>query len=145
RLSASLSIWAGLRIDRRRLRAWCPMHSKEPTMSFTLTIGAKAPAFSLPATDGKTYTLASFADASVLVVFFTCNHCPFVTGSDEITRATAMKYQLQGVRFVGINANSAVTHPDDDFPHMVARMQEKRFPWIYLHDRSQAVAKAYGA
>jgi hypothetical protein len=49
------------------------------------------------------------------------------------------------VRFVGINSNSAATHPNDDFPHMVTRMQEQRFPWIYLHDRSQAVAKAYGA
>jgi peroxiredoxin len=114
-------------------------------MPFTLPLAAAAPAFSLPATDGKTYTLASFKDAKVLVVFFTCNHCPFVTGSDEVTRATAKRYEAQGVRFVGINANSKRTYAEDDFPHMVARMQEHQFPWVYLHDEKQAVAKAYGA
>jgi len=52
-------------------------------MSFTLQIGARAPDFRLPATDGKTYALSDFASDPVLVVFFTCNHCPYVTGSDE--------------------------------------------------------------
>jgi peroxiredoxin len=114
-------------------------------MSFTLDLGAKAPDFTLPGTDGKTYGLKDFKDARVLVVFFTCNHCPFVVGSDEVTRATAEKYRAKGVRFVGINANSENTHPNDDFGHMVARMQEKKFPWVYLRDKSQDVALAYGA
>jgi peroxiredoxin len=114
-------------------------------MPFTLPLGALAPDFSLPATDGTTCSLASLADAAVVVVFFTCNHCPYVTGSDEVTRASAERFKAQGVRFVGINSNSAATHPDDDFPHMVGRMQAQRFPWLYLHDASQAVAKAYGA
>jgi peroxiredoxin len=111
---------------------------------FTLPIGAKAPEFALPATDGKTYRLTDFADAPVLVVFFTCNHCPYVVGSDEVTRQTAEKFRPQGVRFVGINANSANTHPDDDFPHMVDRMETHQFPWVYLHDKKQDVARAYG-
>lgn len=114
-------------------------------MSFTLQIGQHAPDFRLPATDGKTYSLASFKDAPVLVVFFTCNHCPYVIGSDESTRRTAEKFAAHGVRFVGINANSPHTYAEDDFPHMVARMQEQRFPWLYLHDATQAVARAYGA
>ena len=114
-------------------------------MSFTLQIGAPAPDFRLPATDGKTYALADFADAETLVVFFTCNHCPYVIGSDEITRATAEKFQAQGVRFVAVNSNSRHTYAEDDFPHMVARMREHKFPWVYLHDESQAVARAYGA
>jgi peroxiredoxin len=113
--------------------------------TFTLALGAAAPAFRLPATDGKTYGLHDFAAAPVLVVFFTCNHCPYVTGSDEITRRTAERFAGQGVRFVGINANSVRTNADDSFALMVARMQQHRFPWIYLHDESQAVAKAYGA
>jgi len=79
------------------------------------------------------------------VVFFTCNHCPYVVGSDEVTRQTALKYAPQGVRFVAINSNSKNTHPADDFPHMVARMQEHHFPWLYLYDESQEVALAYGA
>ncbi len=114
-------------------------------MAFTLQLGEQAPDFSLPATDGKTYSLADFADADVLVVFFTCNHCPYVVGSNEVTRQTADKYAAQGVKFVGINSNSKNTHPDDDFDHMVTTMQEKRFPWKYLRDESQAVALAYGA
>ena len=114
-------------------------------MAFTLELGAPAPAFALPATDGKTYALSDFAAAETLVVFFTCNHCPYVIGSDEITRATAEKFRDRGVRFVAINSNSKNTYAEDDFPHMVARMREHKFPWVYLHDESQAVARAYGA
>lgn len=114
-------------------------------MAFTLQIGHTAPDFHLPATDGKTYRLADFADAKVLVIFFTCNHCPFVTGSDEVTRATAERFAPLGVKFVGINSNSKNTHAEDSFEHMVKRMKEHRFPWVYLHDESQDVARAYGA
>ncbi|MCB0131251.1 MAG: thioredoxin family protein, partial [Caldilineaceae bacterium] len=114
-------------------------------MAFTLELGSHAPDFALPATDGHSYTLADFDDAKALVVFFTCNHCPYVVGSDEVTRATAEKFAAQGVKFVGINANSANTHPNDDFDHMVERMAEQKFPWLYLRDESQATAQAYGA
>ncbi len=114
-------------------------------MAFTLGIGENAPNFSLPATDGKTYSLQDFADAPYMVVFFTCNHCPYVTGSDEVTRATAEKYAGDGVVFVAINSNDTAAHPDDDFEHMVSRMEEHRFPWVYLHDATQDVARAYGA
>lgn len=113
-------------------------------MAFTLQLGESAPDFKLPATDGNTYQLSDFDD-DVLVVFFTCNHCPYVLGSDEVTRQTAEKFADQGVRFVGINANSEKTHPDDDFDHMVTRMEENNFPWLYLRDESQEVALAYGA
>ena len=99
-------------------------------MAFTLQIGDKAPDFQLPATDGKTYRLADFSDAKVLVIFFTCNHCPYVTGSDEVTRKTVEQFASQGVKFVGINSNSKNTYHEDDFPHMVQRMEEHKFPWI---------------
>jgi len=114
-------------------------------MAFTLQLGEQAPDFELPATDGKTYRLSDFDDASVLVIFFTCNHCPYVKGSDEITRQTALRFMPQGVRFVGINSNSPNTYPEDSFEHMVKRMEEHKFPWIYLYDRTQQVALAYGA
>jgi peroxiredoxin len=114
-------------------------------MAFTLAIGDKAPDFRLPATDGNTYKLADFDGADVLVVFFTCNHCPYVTGSDEVTRRTADKFAARGVRFAGINSNSPNTYPEDSFDHMVARMKRHQFPWVYLHDRTQDVARAYGA
>ena len=114
-------------------------------MSFTLELGAKAPDFSVVGTDGQTYGLANFSEASTLVVFFTCNHCPFVVGSDEVTRATAEKFQDKGVAFIGINSNSEKTNPTDDFDQMVLRMKEYNFPWIYARDASQEVALAYGA
>ena len=114
-------------------------------MAFTLQIGDKAPDFKVEATDGKTHSLDDFADAKALVVFFTCNHCPYVTGSDESTRATVERFSGQGVAFIGINSNSEKTHQTDDFEHMVARMSEHRFPWVYARDKSQDAAKAYGA
>ncbi len=114
-------------------------------MSFTLPIGQRAPEFRLPATDGKTYALSDFEGDEVLVVFFTCNHCPYVTGSDESTRQTVGKFASRGVRFVAINSNSRKTYAEDDFPHMVQRMRENKFPWIYLHDERQNVARTYGA
>ncbi len=114
-------------------------------MSFTLEIGESAPNFKLPATDGNTYQLSDYSDAKVLVIFFTCNHCPFVTGSDEVTREIAIKFSDQGVKFVGISSNSITTYPEDDFDHMVSRMNEHQFPWTYLFDESQDVARAYGA
>ena len=112
---------------------------------FTLKIGDKAPDFKLPATDGKTYSLADFAKARFLVVFFTCNHCPYVTGSDEVTRATAERYKEKGVTFIGINANSENTYAEDSFAHMVERMNENHFPWVYARDKSQKTALAYSA
>jgi peroxiredoxin len=114
-------------------------------MPFTIPLGAKAPDFKLPATDGKTYSLKDFEKAKVLVIFFTCNHCPYVIGSDEITRKTADRFKKDGAAFVAINSNSKHTYPEDSFDHMVKRMKEHRFPWVYLYDESQKIAKKYGA
>ncbi len=114
-------------------------------MAFTLQLGETAPDFRLLSTDGQHYSLDSFTDADTLVVFFTCNHCPYVVGSDENTRATANAFADKGVRFVGINSNSVHVAADDDFEGMVRRMAEHNFPWIYLRDESQDVARAYGA
>jgi len=114
-------------------------------MSYTLQPGQKAPDFRLPATDGGEYSLSDFDSHPYLVVFFTCNHCPYVIGSDEVTRATAEKFSDAGVAFVGINSNSENTYPEDSFPNMVKRMEEHNFPWKYLYDKDQSVVKAYGA
>jgi peroxiredoxin len=114
-------------------------------MAYTLQPGENVIDFNLPATDGNTYNLSDFDKFKYLVIFFTCNHCPYVIGSDEVTRMTAVKYKEKGVGFVGINSNSENTYPEDRFPNMVRRMVEYRFPWVYLHDRDQVVAKRYGA
>jgi len=114
-------------------------------MAFTLQPGEKAIDFRLPATDGKEYSLSDFDKYKYLVIFFTCNHCPYVKGSDEVTRATVNKYISRGVGFAGINANSERTYEEDSFPNMVARMEKYKFPWVYLYDKDQSVAWAYGA
>ena len=114
-------------------------------MGFTLDINDIAPKFSLKATDGNTYSLEDFENVDTLVVFFTCNHCPYVINSDEVTRKTAEKFMGKGVKFVAINSNSPNTYAEDDFDHMVKRMDEHSFPWLYLYDETQEIATAYGA
>jgi peroxiredoxin len=114
-------------------------------MAFTLQPGQKAIDFKLPSTEGKEYSLSDFEKYKYLVLFFTCNHCPYVIGSDEITRATAEKFKMKGVGFAGINSNSENTYPEDSFPSMVERMKRHNFPWVYLYDKPQEVAKEYGA
>ncbi len=114
-------------------------------MSYTLEIDQQAPDFLLLATDGKRYSLADFADARFLVIFFTCNHCPYVVNSDSLTMSYADSFAEKGVRFVGINSNSARTKPEDSFEKMVKRMETHAFPWVYLYDENQDVARAYGA
>ncbi len=113
--------------------------------AFTLPLGSNPPNFRLKGTDGKYYVLNDFARAKVFVIFFTCNHCPYVIGSDEITRKTAEKYANQDVVFIGINSNSETSYPEDSYDKMVERMQKYHFPWIYLRDDTQEVARDYGA
>ena len=113
-------------------------------MSFTLQLGQKAPEFNLISTSKEKVSISSF-DSKFLVIFFTCNHCPYVTGSDEVTRQTANKFRDKDVSFIAINSNSANTYQEDSFENMVLRMKEYNFPWVYLHDADQEIALKYGA
>ena len=113
-------------------------------MSFTLQLGQKAPDFNLISTTNENISISSF-DSKFLVVFFTCNHCPYVTGSDEVTRQTVNKFKDKDVSFIAINSNSANTYQEDSFENMVLRMEEYNFPWVYLHDADQEIALKYGA
>lgn len=114
-------------------------------MAFTLALGSKAPDFNLPGVDGKNYSLADFKDAKLLVVVFSCNHCPFVTGSEARLKALYKKYLPRGVEWVAINSNETVNHPTDSFEDMKRRARDDKLPWAYLRDDSQATARAYGA
>jgi peroxiredoxin len=114
-------------------------------MAFTLEPGQKAIDFKLPSTEGKEYSLSDFEKYKYLVIFFTCNHCPYVIGSDEVTRAAVNKFAPKGVGFVAINSNSENTYPEDSFPNMVERMKKHKFPWVYLYDKTQDLAREYGA
>jgi peroxiredoxin len=113
--------------------------------SQTIPFGEKAPDFSLPGIDGKTYTLASFADKKVLVVIFMCNHCPYVQACWNRLIALQNEFDARGVQLVGINANDAQSYPEDSFEKMKEYVQRKKHNFPYLRDKSQEVAKAYGA
>ena len=114
-------------------------------MAYTLSIGEKAPDFDLVGTDVDYYSLDSFQEYENLIIFFTCNHCPYVTGSDEVTRATVEKFKGPRFKFVAINSNSKNTYEEDSFENMVKRIDDLKFPWLYLYDETQKVAMDYGA
>jgi len=97
--------------------------------------------FSLPAIDGKTYSLANFAKQKVLVVIFMCNHCPYVKAVLPRLNTLAEEFKKKGVGFVGINANDSTDYPEDNFE----MMKEIEIAFPYLHDESQEIAKAYKA
>ena len=107
--------------------------------------GERAPAFSLPGVDGKTHTLDSIKGAKATIVVFSCNHCPYVVMNEDRLIAAARDYMSKGVGMAAINANDAASHPEDGYSEMKKRAAEKRFPFPYLRDESQDVARAYGA
>ncbi len=111
----------------------------------TLALTDTAPAFSLPGTDGQSHSLADYADAAVLVLIQTCNHCPYARAWEGRINAIQSDYADRGVRIVGISSNDAVSHPEDSFPEMVARAAAQGYTIDYLYDEDQAVARALGA
>ena len=114
-------------------------------MAFTLAIGQPAPDFDLPGVDGRNQRLSDFDGCRLLVVVFSCNHCPYVVGSEERMIKFALTYAPKGVAFVAVNSNETENHPTDSFEHMVERAREKNFPFPYLRDETQEIALAYGA
>ena len=116
-----------------------------PTQSKAPVLGTVASDFSVPGVDGKTYSLASFREARALVVVFMCNHCPYVVAVQERINTLAKEYARQGVALIGINSNDPVKYPDDDFEAMKERAKQEGYVFPYAQDRSQDVARAYGA
>lgn len=114
-------------------------------MAFTLQIGEPAPDFSLLGVDGRYWSLSDFIDAEVLVISFTCNHCPYVIGSEDRVLQFFDDYSQRNVAFVAINSNEQENHPTDSYEHMIERAREKNFRFPYLRDETQEVALAYGA
>jgi peroxiredoxin len=114
-------------------------------MPFTLQLGQSAPDFSLKGVDHQTYSLSSFKAAKVLVIVFSCNHCPYVVGSEDRILKFHGDYSARGVALVAINSNEDEQHPNDSFDHMIERAKAKGFKFPYLRDDTQKVAVAYGA
>jgi len=110
----------------------------------TLKISSSAPNFNLPATDGKQYTLDTFADKKALIVIFSCNHCPYVQAYEDRIIEIQKDY-AKDVQVIAISSNEDENYPEDSFENMKARAELKKFNFPYLHDETQNVAKAYGA
>jgi peroxiredoxin len=108
-------------------------------------LGIRAPAFSLPATDGKSYSLADISRPNGAVVAFICNHCPYVKAVVGRMVEDARTLAAEGIGFVAISANDPASHPDDSFPNMKLFAERHRFPFPYLFDASQETARAYDA
>jgi len=115
------------------------------TPSTMAPLGTEAPDFSLPDTDGKMVSLGDFEDADALLVVFMCNHCPYVKQIKEGLAEFAREYGEKGLAIVGINANDVERHPDDRPERMKEEKESFGYPFPYLFDESQEVAKAYGA
>jgi peroxiredoxin len=126
-------VWGGMAVE-----------SSQPVL------GSACPDFRLPAVDGKVYGRDDFAASPVLVVMFICNHCPYVKAVEDRLIALQREFAAGGqtapdVQLVGICANDAASYPDDAFDKLRERWEAKQYGFPYLHDESQAVARAFGA
>jgi peroxiredoxin len=110
-----------------------------------MALGARAPDFRLPATDGRSYALKDVSGPKGTVVVFICNHCPYVKAVIGRLTADARALMAEGVGFAGISSNDAASYPADSFPKMREFALAHDFPFPYLHDETQEVARAYGA
>lgn len=125
-----------------------------PAEHKTLEIGASAPDFNLPGIDGKMYSLASFKKANILVIVFTCNHCPTAQAYEDRLIQLTKEYTSKGVAVVAIMPNDpkairldelGYTDMSDSFEEMKMRAKQKQYNFPYLYDgKTQSISKAYG-
>lgn len=117
------------------------MAAQPPVCDF----GWKAPDFELPGTDGRRYALSDIRGPKGTLIVFICNHCPYVKAIAERLARDLAELQRLGIGVAAINANDATTHPEDSFENMQRFAARHGFGFPYLHDESQAVARAYDA
>lgn len=122
------------------------------TLSFTAItnesgykVGDKAEDFKLKNIDGKILSMADYKDAKGLIVIFTCNHCPFSVAYEDRIIDLHKRYADKGYPVIAINPNDVKAQPDDSFDKMKERAKKKKFPFAYLHDETQEIAKRFGA
>lgn len=107
--------------------------------------GWTAPGFVLPATDGRTWSLADVAGPRGTLIMFICNHCPYVLAVLDRILRDARDLQAMGIGVAAISSNDAASYPEDSFANMQRMAAERGFPFPYLHDESQQVARDWGA
>lgn len=108
-------------------------------------VGDKAPDFSLKNVDGKVVSLSDYRSQKGAIVIFTCNHCPYAKLYEDRIIALHQEYAPKGFPVIAINPNAPEIVPEDSYENMQKRAKEKGYPFPYLFDETQAVARAYGA
>lgn len=116
-----------------------PIYTPDPE------IGQSCPDFTLPAMDGKTYSLKDFTNGEPLVIMFICNHCPYVKAIEDRLITLGHDLKLKNINVVAICSNDEISYPDDSFENLKARFFEKDYSFTYLHDKTQKVAQTFGA
>ena len=111
----------------------------------TLKIGSKLPYFNLKGVDGQTYNPDYFSNKEMLVVIFSCNHCPYVQAYEERIKEIQSDFKEKGLAVIAVNSNDDSQYPDDSFENMKKRADEKSFNFPYLRDEDQTLAKAFDA
>jgi thiol-disulfide isomerase/thioredoxin len=110
-----------------------------------LSLGSSIPKFNLKGVDGKSYTTDCFSDKAVLLVIFSCNHCPYVQAYEDRIIELQKDYIDKSLQIVTINPNDDEQYPEDSFKAMIERANLKKFNFPYLKDDSQLTAKNFGA
>ena len=110
----------------------------------SMSLATEAPPFDLPGVDGRNHTLEEYADAPILAVVWSCNHCPYVIAWEGRMKALQDEYGDRGFRLVAINSNDAENYPADSFEAMQERARDEGFTFDYLYDEDQSVARQYG-
>ena len=111
-----------------------------------LKLNDRIPEFrDLRGVDGKAHSTAEYSGKNILVVAFSCNHCPYVRAYEDRIIALQREYGPKGVQVIAINSNETKNYPEDSFDKMVLRAQERGFNFPYLRDEDQSVAEAFGA
>ncbi|MER3521169.1 MAG: thioredoxin family protein [Acidimicrobiia bacterium] len=110
-----------------------------------LKLGDRAIPFELPGVDGAVHSFSDYDDKHILVVIFSCNHCPYVKAWEDRMIQIQADYKEKGVQLIAINSNDDTKYPEDNFESMKERAATKGFNFPYLRDESQEVARAYGA
>ena len=115
------------------------------TPSTMLPLGTEAAEFLLTNVDGRSLSFSDVAGEQGTVVMFICNHCPFVKHIADGLAALGHEYMAKGIGMVAINSNDVAAHPADSPEQMVHESEQRGYPFPYLFDETQEVAKAYGA
>ncbi len=108
-------------------------------------LGMKCPDFQLPSVDGKAYQLHDFCNGNPIVVMFICNHCPYVKTIEDRLIQLGTDLKKEKINVIAICSNDEKGYPEDSFENLKKRFFEKNYSFPYLHDKTQEVAKKFGA